>query len=227
MLSINNVNKSFHTSEIETKALSDISFNIEEGEFVAFSGQSGSGKTTLLNVIGLLENFNSGSYLIDGINIEKLSDRDRSKFRLETIGFIFQGFNLLPELSIFSNVELPLRLRGFSSGERKRRVEKVLDIVGLLSRQKHYPSQLSGGQQQRIAIARALAGSPRVLLADEPTGNLDSKMSEQIFKLLEYINDQKTTILMVTHDDDHANRAKRKISIADGRVAADTVLKKL
>jgi len=180
MLSMQNISMVYRTETVETHALRDFSLDVEEGEFVSVTGPSGSGKTTFLNIAGLLEGFTSGSYTLDGKDTTSLDDAARSRLRNEKIGFIFQSFNLIPELDIFDNVDVPLRYRGFDAAERKRRIDSVLEMVGLLSRRKHLPSQLSGGQQQRVAIARALAGEPRFLLADEPTGNLDSAMAESV-----------------------------------------------
>ena len=218
MLKMNQISKVYRTDVIETHALRSLDLTVEEGEFVAVTGPSGSGKTTFLNITGLLESYSSGEYLLDGVNVGDLNDRARSRFRNEKIGFIFQGFNLIPELNLFDNVDVPLRYRGFGAKERRRRIEAALEQVGLGARMKHYPAQLSGGQQQRVAIARALAGEPRFLLADEPTGNLDSLMARQVMELLEKINEQGTTIIMVTHDPDLARRAQRNIQIIDGQV---------
>ncbi|GGY79945.1 phosphonate ABC transporter ATP-binding protein [Cellvibrio zantedeschiae] len=223
MINILNLSKSYRTELIETHALKNISLQVSEGEFVALTGPSGSGKSTLLNVLGTLENFDQGDYLLDGKSLKGLSDTDLSKIRNEKIGFIFQGFNLIKDYSISDNIELPLRYRGFSAAERKRRVERVLDLVGLAARRDYYPSQLSGGQQQRVAIARAIAGEPRILLADEPTGNLDSLMARQVMELLAEINKQGCTILMVTHDPDQARRADRQVQIIDGHLS-DSVM---
>jgi putative ABC transport system ATP-binding protein len=189
---------------------------IAEGEFVAVTGPSGSGKTTFLNIAGLLEAFDNGEYNLDGRNVANLSDSELSKMRNEKIGFIFQNFNLIPDLNVFDNVDVPLRYRGFSGAERKRRIDEALQRVGLSGRSKHLPSQLSGGQQQRVGIARALAGEPRFLLADEPTGNLDSQMAQGVLDLLEEINAAGTTIVMVTHDPELAARAKREVRVLDG-----------
>lgn len=219
MLQMNNIKKIFRTDLVETHALRDFSLQVEEGEFVAVTGPSGSGKTTFLNITGMLETFNSGSYLLDGQDVSQLNDNQRSKLRNEKIGFIFQSFNLIPDLNLYDNVDVPLRYRGFSAKERKRRIENALERVGLSARMKHLPSQLSGGQQQRVAIARALAGEPLFLLADEPTGNLDSLMARQVMQLLEEINQQGTTIIMVTHDAELARRAQRNIHIVDGQVS--------
>lgn len=219
MLDMKNIKKIFRTDLVETHALRDFSLQVEEGEFVAVTGPSGSGKTTFLNITGMLETFNSGTYLLDGQDVSQLDDKHRSKLRNEKIGFIFQSFNLIPDLNLFDNVDVPLRYRGFNAKERKRRIEESLERVGLSARLKHLPAQLSGGQQQRVAIARALAGEPRFLLADEPTGNLDSLMARQVMQLLEEINQQGTTIIMVTHDAELARRAQRNIHIVDGQVS--------
>ncbi|WP_428637352.1 ABC transporter ATP-binding protein, partial [Shewanella sp.] len=200
MLTMKNINKVFKTDLVETHALRDFNLEVKEGEFVAVTGPSGSGKTTFLNIAGLLEGFTHGEYHLDDVNISNLSDNKAAAIRNEKIGFIFQGFNLIPDLNLAENVEVPLRYRGFSAKERQRRVKAALEQVGLGARMKHLPSQLSGGQQQRVAIARALAGEPRFLLADEPTGNLDSLMARQVMELLEEINKAGTTIIMVTHD---------------------------
>ena len=219
MLEMRDISKVYRTDTVETHALREFSLIVGEGEFVSVMGPSGSGKTTFLNIAGLLEDFTSGTYELDGRNVAGLSDNERSKLRNEKIGFIFQSFNLIPELDVFDNVDVPLRYRGFDSKERRQRIERVLDIVGLGSRRKHLPSQLSGGQQQRVAIARALAGEPRFLLADEPTGNLDSHMAESVMELLEEIHGQGTTIIMVTHEPALAERAQRNIHVLDGRIS--------
>jgi putative ABC transport system ATP-binding protein len=216
MLSMRDITKTYSTELVQTHALKSFSLDIAEGEFVAITGPSGSGKTTFLNIAGLLESFDSGAYTLDGRDVAGLSDGELSKLRNEKIGFIFQSFNLIPDLNVFDNVDVPLRYRGFSAAERKRRIEEALERVGLAGRPKHLPSQLSGGQQQRVGIARALAGSPRFLLADEPTGNLDSQMAEGVLELLEEINKAGTTIIMVTHDPELAARARREIHLKDG-----------
>ena len=221
MLSMQNVSKVYRTDTIETHALREFSLDVAEGEFVSVTGPSGSGKTTFLNIAGLLEEFSSGTYQLDGKDVSNLNDNERSRIRNEKIGFIFQSFNLIPELSIFDNVDVPLRYRGFKAAERKQRIERVIELVGLSSRMGHLPSQLSGGQQQRVAIARALAGDPRFLLADEPTGNLDSHMADSIMELLEAINADGTTIIMVTHEPALAQRAARNIFVRDGRVSTE------
>ncbi|WP_076541654.1 ABC transporter ATP-binding protein [Shewanella sp. UCD-KL21] len=218
MLSMKNISKVFKTDLVETHALREFNLEVAEGEFVAVTGPSGSGKTTFLNIAGLLEGFTDGEYHLDGVNVSNLNDNKSAQVRNEKIGFIFQGFNLIPDLNLAENVEVPLRYRGFNKAERKRRVESALEQVGLAARMKHLPTQLSGGQQQRVAIARALAGEPRFLLADEPTGNLDSLMASQVMELLENINQSGTTIIMVTHDAELARRAQRNIQIVDGQV---------
>src|SRR5690606_25931591 len=209
MLKMQSVKKIYRTDMIETHALRDFSLEVKQGEFVAVTGPSGSGKTTFLSIAGLLEDFEGGSYWLDGEDVSRLDDRARSRLRNQKIGFIFQGFNLIGDLNLYDNVDVPLRYRGLSSRERKRRIESALERVGLAARHKHLPSQLSGGQQQRVAIARALAGEPAFLLADEPTGNLDSLMARQVMEMLEEINQQGMTIVMVTHDPDLARRAQR------------------
>ncbi|HAT42996.1 MAG TPA: ABC transporter ATP-binding protein [Rheinheimera sp.] len=219
MLELSNITKIFRTELIETHALRGINLTVNEGEFVALTGPSGSGKSTLLNVLGTLESFDGGDYKLDGTSIKGWSDRELSNLRNEKIGFIFQGFNLIKDYSLFDNIELPLRYRGMAASERKRRVEQALELVGLAARKDYHPSQLSGGQQQRVAIARAIAGQPRILLADEPTGNLDSLMARQVMELLEQINAQGCTILMVTHDPDQARRASRQVQIVDGMLS--------
>jgi putative ABC transport system ATP-binding protein len=220
MLTMHNITKTFRTLTVQTNALRDFSLQIDEGDFVAITGPSGSGKTTFLNIAGLLETFDGGIYELDGQGVAQLNDAQLSRLRNEKIGFIFQNFNLIPDLSIFDNVDVPLRYRGFSAAERKRRIEDALARVGLGGRKDHLPSQLSGGQQQRAGIARALAGEPRFLLADEPTGNLDSQMAAGVLDLLEEINAQGTTIIMVTHDPELAKRAKREVKMRDGLVQA-------
>jgi putative ABC transport system ATP-binding protein len=219
MLRMKNLSKVYRTHMIETHALRGFEIDVKQGEFVTVTGPSGSGKTSFLNIAGLLETFDDGEYVLDGVNVKGLNDDARSKLRNEKLGFIFQGFNLIPDLNLFDNVDVPLRYRGFNASERKERIEDALSKVGLASRMKHYPAELSGGQQQRVAIARALAGSPKLLLADEPTGNLDSQMARGVMELLEEINSQGTTILMVTHDPELAVRTQRNVHIIDGRVS--------
>lgn len=219
MLKMTDVKKVFRTELVETHALRDFNLHVGEGDFVAVTGPSGSGKTTFLNIAGLLETFNGGTYQLDGQDVSNLNDKKRSQLRNEKIGFIFQSFNLIPDLNLFDNVDVPLRYRGFNSAERKKRIENSLEMVGLAQRMKHLPSQLSGGQQQRVAIARALAGEPRFLLADEPTGNLDTQMANSVMDLLKSINDAGTTIIMVTHDGQLASQARRNIFVRDGQVS--------
>ena len=219
MLKMQDVSKVYRTDLIETYALRNFSLEVSAGEFVAVTGPSGSGKTTFLNVAGLLESFESGSYVLDGSDVRELSDDARSRLRNERIGFIFQSFNLIPDLNVQDNVDVPLRYRRLSSADRRERINSALELVGLASRMKHMPSQLSGGQQQRVAIARAIAGDPAFLLADEPTGNLDSLMSRQVMDLLEQINELGTTILLVTHDPELARRAQRNIHLVDGQIS--------
>jgi putative ABC transport system ATP-binding protein len=218
MLEMKNIKKIYRTELIETHALEDFSLRVEAGEFVAIMGPSGSGKTTFLNVAGLLDTFDSGTYLLDNKDVSRLSDSEMSRIRNQNIGFVFQSFNLIPDLNVFDNVDVPLRYRGLSAGDRKRRIEASLDLVGLSSRWKHLPSQLSGGQQQRVAIARVLAGDPKLILADEPTGNLDSLMAREIMDLLDQINSRGTTIIMVTHSPECAARASREVHVLDGKV---------
>jgi putative ABC transport system ATP-binding protein len=221
MLQMSQIQKIYRTELVQTHALRDLTVSVTEGEFVAVTGSSGSGKTTFLNIAGLLESFDHGAFMLDGRDVSQLSDDERSIYRNQKIGFIFQSFNLIPDLNLFENVDVPLRYRRLSRGDRKQRIEHALETVGLASRMKHIPAQLSGGQQQRVAIARALAGEPGVLLADEPTGNLDTTMAHQVMELLEHIHASGTTIVMVTHDPDLANCAERIIHLIDGRVSAE------
>ncbi|WP_276754425.1 ABC transporter ATP-binding protein [Pseudoalteromonas marina] len=223
MLQMKNISKVYQTEMVQTHALRDFNLNVNEGEFIAVTGPSGSGKTTFLNIAGMLEPFSEGDYILDGVNVGSLNDNQRADCRNQKIGFIFQGFNLIPDLNLYENIEVPLRYRGIKAKERKRRIELCLEQVGLASRAKHLPQQLSGGQQQRVAIARALAGEPRFLLADEPTGNLDSLMARQVMELLEQINRDGATIIMVTHDSELARRAPRNIQVVDGQLADFTL----
>jgi putative ABC transport system ATP-binding protein len=218
MLRMNQLSKVYRTEVVETHALRDFSIHVREGEFVAVTGPSGSGKTTFLTIAGLLEEFTSGQYLLDGVDVGDMSDAQRSRLRNEKIGFVFQAFNLIPDLDIATNVEVPLRYRSMGAAERRKRVADALARVGLSARARHFPAELSGGQQQRAAIARALAGSPRILLADEPTGNLDSQMARAVMELLEELHREGATIVMVTHDPELAARAQREVHIVDGQV---------
>jgi putative ABC transport system ATP-binding protein len=225
MLRMSRLTKTYRTDHVETRALYDFSLEVKAGEFVAVTGPSGSGKSTFLNIAGLLENFDSGSYELDGLDVSRLSDDDRSLLRNARIGFIFQSFNLLPDLSVYDNIDVPLRYRRMKVAERRERIDKVLELVGLAGRKRHIPAQLSGGQQQRAAIARALVGEPAFLLADEPTGNLDSTMAAEVLALLEEINVAGTTIVLVTHDPQLSRRASRNVHIVDGQIvsAADNL----
>ena len=219
MLKMAKIGKVYRTGLIETAAIEDLSLDVGRGDFVSLMGPSGSGKTTFLNIAGLLDTFDRGRYLLDGEDIAGLSDDQQSRLRNERIGFIFQSFNLIPDLDVYDNIEVPLRYRRMAAAERRDRVEEVLVQMGLTARMRHLPSQLSGGQQQRVAIARALVGRPQLLLADEPTGNLDTIASRQVLDLLETINaERQTTIIMVTHDPALAARARRKLHVLDGRL---------
>ena len=218
MLKMQGLSMVYRTEMVETYALRQFDLNVSEGEFVAVTGPSGSGKTTFLTIAGLLEAFTGGSYTLDGVDVSRMNDTQRSKIRNEKIGFIFQAFNLIPDLNVLDNIEVPLRYRGMSGAERKKRAADALARVGLSARAKHYPAELSGGQQQRVAIARALAGSPRLLLADEPTGNLDSSMARSVMDLLEELHRDGATIVMVTHDPQLAARAQRNVHVIDGQV---------
>ena len=218
LIKLEGIKKAFYTDEVETHALADVHFSVAEGEYVAISGPSGCGKTTLLSILGLLDTPTDGIYTLAGEAVSGLSAADRARVRNRQIGFIFQAFNLIGDLTVYENVELPLTYRGMNSAERKERVEKALERVGMGHRMKHYPAQLSGGQQQRVAVARAVAGDPAILLADEPTGNLDSANGEQVMDLLKELHDSGSTICMVTHDSRYAQHAQREIHLFDGRV---------
>ncbi|HKE19063.1 MAG TPA: ABC transporter ATP-binding protein [Kofleriaceae bacterium] len=220
MLTMQDVSKVYRTEMVQTHALRGLDIHVREGEFLAVTGPSGSGKTTFLNIAGLLEDFSAGRYQLDGVDVKGLGDEARSRLRNEKIGFIFQSFNLIADLNLYDNIDVPLRYRGMSRSDRKRRIEGALERVGLASRMKHYPAELSGGQQQRAAIARAVAGDPRLLLADEPTGNLDSQMAREVMEILEQLNAQGATVVIVTHDPELAARAQRNVHIVDG-VATD------
>ena len=218
LIRLENVSKVFYTDEVETHALSGVNLEIRQGEYVAISGPSGCGKSTLLSILGLLDTPTGGTYLLNGKTTGNLKARQRARIRNRQIGFIFQAFNLIGDLTVFENVELPLTYRGMRAADRKKRVEEVLDRIGMAHRMKHYPSQLSGGQQQRVAVARALGGSPSVLLADEPTGNLDSKNGEAVMDLLSDIHQGGATICMVTHDQRFEAYAKRVVKLFDGKI---------
>ena len=217
------VSKVFFTDEVETHALSGVDLEIRDGEYVAISGPSGCGKSTLLSILGLLDTPTDGVYRLNGESVENLKARQRARIRNRQIGFIFQAFNLIGDLTVFENVDLPLTYRGMPSTERKKRVEEALERVGMAHRMKHYPSQLSGGQQQRVAVARALGGEPSVLLADEPTGNLDSKNGEAVMELLRDVHDGGATICMVTHDPRFEAYAERVVRLFDGRIVDHAV----
>jgi putative ABC transport system ATP-binding protein len=221
MIKLEAVSKIFRTDIVETYALRDFDLNIAAGEFVAITGHSGSGKTTLLNVTGLLEEFESGGYQLDGEDVKALTDNQRSHIRNRKIGFVFQGFNLIPNLNIYDNVDAPLHYRRMPAAERRKRIMDSLEKVGLTSRMHHFPSQLSGGQQQRAAIARAIGGDPQVILADEPTGNLDSHTGADIIQLLQTLREERqATFILATHDARIAARAPRVIELADGQLAS-------
>jgi len=228
LIEIENLTKVFYTDEVETHALAGVHLTINKGEYVAMSGPSGCGKSTLLSIIGLLDTPTDGKYQLNGSTVEKLDFADRSRIRNREIGFIFQSFNLIGDLTVYENVELPLTYRdGMPSAERKRRVLESLERVGMAHRLRHYPSQLSGGQQQRVAVARALAGSPSILLADEPTGNLDSRNGEAVMELLQTLHREGSTICMVTHDPRFAAHAEREVHLFDGKVVAEDELRRL
>ena len=227
LIHIDDLKKVFFTDEIETHALSGVHLTISRGEYVAMSGPSGCGKSTLLSILGLLDTPTGGKYLLNGRPVENLSFADRSRIRNQEIGFIFQSFNLIGDLTVYENVELPLTYRsGMPASERKKRVEQALERVAMAHRMRHYPSQLSGGQQQRVAVARALAGSPSILLADEPTGNLDSRNGDAVMELLHDLHREGSTICMVTHDPRFAKQAEREIHLFDGKVVSEEELKK-
>lgn len=221
MIKVTELSKIFRTEEIETTALNGVSFEIKRGEFVAIMGPSGCGKSTLLNILGLLDNPSGGSYELMGQEVAQLKERDRTKFRKGNIGFVFQSFNLIDELNVFENVELPLKYLNMSASERKQRVTAMLKRMNISHRAQHFPQQLSGGQQQRVAIARAVISNPNLVLADEPTGNLDSKNGKEVMDLLTELNSEGTTIVMVTHSQKDASVAQRTINLFDGRIVSD------
>jgi putative ABC transport system ATP-binding protein len=227
LIKLEGIKKIFYTDEVETHALGDVHLEIKQGEYVAISGPSGCGKTTLLSLLGLLDTPSEGTYTLDGHEVAKLDASDRARVRNRQIGFIFQAFNLIGDLTVYENVELPLTYRGMSSNDRKERVHAALERVGMSHRVKHYPAQLSGGQQQRVAVARAVAGDPAILLADEPTGNLDSTNGEAVMELLRELHRNGATICMVTHDPRYALHADRSINLFDGRVVDEQHAAKL
>lgn len=221
MIKVTNLSKVFRTEEIETVALNGVSFEIKEGEFVAIMGPSGCGKSTLMNVLGLLDSPTGGSYELLGTEVSGLKEKERTNFRKGQIGFVFQSFNLIDELNVYDNIELPLKYLNISAAERKQRVTDIMKRMGISHRAKHYPQQLSGGQQQRVAIARAVVSNPKLILADEPTGNLDSKNGREVMTLLSELNAEGTTIIMVTHSPKDAAVAQRTINLFDGQIVSD------
>lgn len=221
MIKVDNLSKIFRTDEIETTALNGVSMEIKDGEFVAIMGPSGCGKSTLLNILGLLDNPSAGSYRFGDTEVAGLKEKERTRFRKGNIGFVFQSFNLIDELNVYENIELPLRYLNISSSERKRKVTEIMKRMNISHRAKHYPRQLSGGQQQRVAIARAVVSNPKLILADEPTGNLDSKNGLEVMNLLSELNQEGTTIVMVTHSPKDAAKAQRTIDLLDGKIVSD------
>ena len=224
LIRLEGIKKVFYTDEVETHALSDIHLDIKHGEYVAIAGPSGCGKTTLLSILGLLDTPTDGSYTLDNQPVAKLSASERARVRNRQIGFIFQAFNLIGDLTVYENVELPLTYRGMASDARRKRVQSALERVGMSHRMKHFPAQLSGGQQQRVAVARAVAGEPAILLADEPTGNLDSTNGEAVMELLRELHQSGATICMVTHDARYARHAERSVHLFDGKVVDERQL---
>ncbi len=221
MITVNNLSRIFRTEEIETTAINGVSFEINDGEFVAIMGPSGCGKSTLLNVLGLLDSPTGGSYMLLGTEVAGLKEKDRTKFRKGNIGFVFQSFNLIDELNVYENIELPLRYLNMGAKERKERVTNIMKRMAISHRAQHFPAQLSGGQQQRVAIARAVVANPKLILADEPTGNLDSKNGKEVMNLLRELNAEGTTIVMVTHSQKDAAMAQRVINLFDGQIVSD------
>ena len=216
--------KIFRTEEVETLALNKVSIEVKEGEFVAIMGPSGCGKSTLLNILGLLDNPTSGEYYLNGIEVSRYTEAQRTKLRKGIIGFVFQSFNLIDELNVYENIELPLLYMGVSAAERKKKVQEAMERMAIVHREKHFPQQLSGGQQQRVAIARAVVANPKLILADEPTGNLDSKNGQEVMNLLSELNKEGTTIVMGTHSQHDAGFASRTINLFDGQVVTETLI---
>ena len=216
--------KIFRTEEVETLALNKVSIEVKEGEFVAIMGPSGCGKSTLLNILGLLDNPTSGEYYLNGIEVSRYTEAQRTKLRKGIIGFVFQSFNLIDELNVYENIELPLLYMGVSAAERKKKVQEAMERMAIVHREKHFPQQLSGGQQQRVAIARAVVANPKLILPDEPTGNLDSKNGQEVMNLLSELNKEGTTIVMVTHSQHDAGFASRTINLFDGQVVTETLI---
>lgn len=224
MIKITNLKKFYRTEEVQTIALNELSMQVKKGEFVAVMGPSGCGKSTLLNIVGLLDDLDGGSYLFNGIEVADFNERKRSDLRKHNIGFVFQSFNLIDELTVYENVELPLIYTKTPSAERKRKVEAVLDKVQIMHRRNHFPQQLSGGQQQRVAVARAVVNNPKLILADEPTGNLDSTNGNEVMQLLTDLNEKGTTIIMVTHSEHDARYSHRIIRMLDGQTVTENIL---
>ncbi|OFY88934.1 MAG: phosphonate ABC transporter ATP-binding protein [Bacteroidetes bacterium RIFCSPLOWO2_12_FULL_31_6] len=227
LIKTENLGKMFRTEDVETAALTDVSLQIIKGEFVAIMGPSGCGKSTLLNILGLLDNPSSGKFYFMDTEISGFNERQRTKMRKENIGFVFQSFNLIDELSVFENVELPLLYQGVKASERKIRVEEVLTQMEIMHRRNHFPQQLSGGQQQRVAICRAIVGKPNIIFADEPTGNLDSKHGDEVMELLAKLNENGTTVIIVTHSDRDASYGNRIVRLFDGKIIAENNLSKV
>ena len=224
MIKITNLEKIYRTEEVETVALDKLSFEVKEGEFVAVMGPSGCGKSTLLNIVGLLDDPDSGSFIFNGVEVAKFTERKRADMRKKNIGFVFQSFNLIDELTVFENVELPLIYSGVKKADRKARVEEVLEKVQIMHRRNHFPQQLSGGQQQRVAVARAVVNKPKLILTDEPTGNLDSVNGNEVMEMLTELNEAGTTIIMVTHSEHDARYSHRIIRMLDGRTVTENIL---
>lgn len=224
MIKLTNIEKTFRTDEVETQALNKVNIEIKKGEFVAIMGPSGCGKSTLLNILGLLDNPTGGDYYLNGTEVSKYTESQRTHLRKGIIGFVFQSFNLIDELNVYENIELPLLYMGVSSAERKQKVKQAMERMAIAHREKHFPQQLSGGQQQRVAIARAVVANPKLILADEPTGNLDSKNGKEAMSLLSELNTEGTTVVMVTHSHHDANYASRIINLFDGQVVTETII---
>ena len=224
MIKLQNVTKSFRTDEVETTALNSFNIDVEQGEFVAVMGPSGCGKSTLLNILGMIDNVSEGNYFFNGVDVAGHNEQQLAVARKQNLGFIFQSFNLIDELSVYENVELPLLYQGVAAAERKQRVDAVLEKIAIIQRRNHLPQQLSGGQQQRVAVARAVVGNPKLILADEPTGNLDSVNGEDVMQLLTKLNGEGTTIVMVTHSQPHAEYAQRVINMLDGHVLSENIV---
>lgn len=224
MIHLHQISKIYRSESVETRALSEVSLQVDEGEFISIMGPSGCGKSTLVNIIGMLDTYDHGLYVFEDVDVNKLKEKTRVKLRKQNIGFVFQNFNLLDELTVFENIELPLVYLGVKATERRQKVEEVLDRIALGHRQKHYPHQLSGGQQQKVAIGRAIVSRPRIILADEPTGNLDSQQGNEIMEYLSKLNDMGTTIVMVTHSMNDASYSNRIIKLVDGKIISEKKL---